>query len=384
MILSSDKLSAILASQPKYRQKQIETAWFDAALNSYDEITTLPAPLREQLKNIPWLSLTVQTLLTGKLDNTRKILFKLADGNYIETVLMGRKNLKKQEPDLSSEALVNGDRYTICISSQAGCPMRCAFCATGKSGFRRNLTAEEIVDQYRFCQRTLAAEGLPAGRQGARVNNIVLMGQGEPLVNYENVKHALNTILKYSDVGATKITLSTVGYMPAMEKMLIDKDFPPVRFALSLHSAIEETRKKIIPTHKKGFLEWLVQWGNDYHKKFGNRTHFIGFEYIMLSGVNDDEKHLQALVKLCKRLPLVRVNLIPYNTTTDKTTIDEINKLEEQMGSNYRIFERTPHTLIEHWHKTLMDAGFTSTIRYSQGQDIMAACGQLQNAAQTK
>ncbi len=393
-------IESILANEPAFRIKQIEKAWFDVSLNSYDEITTLPKELREKLKDIPWLSLEVHTELKSKMDNTRKYLFKLGDGNLIEMVLMGRMSLRAPKgrgnpPDLiedvdeeiaSSVAATllsrndtsaigrdtSGDRYTICISSQAGCPMRCAFCATSKSGFKRNLTAEEIIDQYRFAQRLLAKEN-------NRVNNIVLMGQGEPLVNYENVKKAINTILKNSDIGSTKITLSTVGYVPAMEKMITDTDFPPVRFALSLHSAIEESRKKIIPTHKPGFLEWLVKWGNAYHEKFGNRTHFIGFEYIMLSGVNDDEAHLKALIKLCKRFPIVRVNLIPYNTTNDAGEVDEINKLEEQMGSNYRIFTRTPHELIEHWHESLMDAGITSTIRYSQGQDIAAACGQLRN-----
>lgn len=362
----SAQLTKILADQPAYRLKQIEKARFDVSLNSYDEISTLPLELREKLKNFPWLTVESHTELKSKVDNTRKYLFKLADGNLIEMVLMGRKNLKE---GATEDSLA---RYTICISSQAGCPMRCAFCATGKSGFKRNLTAEEIIDQYRFAQRILAKEN-------NRVANIVLMGQGEPLVNYDNVKRALNTILANSDVGPTKITLSTVGYIPAMDKMITDTDFPPVRFALSLHSAIEESRKKIIPTHKPGFLEWLVKWGNSYHEKFGNRTHFIGFEYIMLSGVNDDEEHLRALIKLCKRFPIIRVNLIPYNSTNDAGTVDEINKLEEQMGSNYRIFTRTPHELIEHWHDSLMNAGITSTIRYSQGQDIAAACGQLRN-----
>ncbi len=379
-MLKKSLLNELLKDQPAYRLKQIEKARFDVTINSFDQITTLPAALREELKNEPWLSVVVKTDLTSKLDNTRKILFELADGNYIETVIMGRRSRKQLPDKLSSRPSDNdesdskfiGDRYTICISSQAGCPMRCAFCATGKSGFKRNLTVEEIVDQYRFCQRELA-------KIGSRVNNIVLMGQGEPLVNYENVKQALNAILTYSDLGSTKITLSTVGFVPSMEKMITDIDFPPVRFAFSLHSAIEESRKKIIPSNKAGFLEWLVKWGNAYHQKFGNRTHFIGFEYIMLSGINDDEKHLQALIKYCKRFPIVRVNLIPYNSTSDAGTVEEINKLEEQMGSNYRVFTRTPHELIEHWHKGLMDAGITSTIRYSQGQDIAAACGQLRN-----
>lgn len=210
------------------------------------------------------------------------------------------------------------------------------------------------------------------------------MGQGEPLLNYDNVKRALNILLQNTDLGETKITVSTAGVPHAMEKLLTDEDFPPVRWALSLHSAIEESRKQIMPSHKKGFLEWLVDWAKKYHERFPSRSHFIGFEYIMLSGVNDDEKHLQALVKLCKKMPYFRINLIPYNRTTDEAQPhDEIvvPPPPKPEDNGFRLFDRTPPELIDHWHTTLMNAGFTSTVRYSQGQDIAAACGQLRNKA---
>lgn len=378
----SPELKAILSGEPAYRQAQIERAWFDVSINGYDEITTLPKELREKLKHFPWLTVEVATALTSKMDNTRKFLFRLHDGNLIEMVVMGRVSLRA--PKGRGNPLVDNEiassptasrndsdiRYTICVSSQAGCPMRCVFCATGKAGFKRQLSAEEIIDQYRFAERLLAPEG-------ARVANIVMMGQGEPLLNYENVKRALNVLLKNTDLGETKITVSTAGVPAVMEKLLTDEDFPPVRWALSLHSAIEETRKQIMPSHKKDFLEWLVKWATEYHKRFPSRTHFIGFEYIMLSGVNDDEKHLQALIKLCKKIPYFRVNLIPYNKTTDETQPHQ----EEIDTSGFRVFDRTPPELIEHWHESLMAAGFTSTVRYSQGQDIAAACGQLRNKA---
>lgn len=384
-------LIKILAGQPAFRTKQIEKAWFDVNLNSYDEITTLPIEMRKKLANLPWLSLELNTDLKSKLDNTRKLLFKLHDGQFIETVLMGRASLRGARNERRGNLAVNNGiassslrkletprndsdvRYTICVSSQVGCPMKCAFCATGKAGFKRNLSAEEIVDQYRFCQRLL-------GKENARVANIVMMGQGEPLLNYDNVKLAVKIILANSDLGPTKITISTAGVPAVMEKLLTDDDFPAVRWALSLHSAIEETRKKIMPSNKAGFLDWLVKWAGDYHKKLGTKTHFIGLEYIMLSGVNDDEKHLKALIKLGRRMPYVRINLIPYNTTDDSSSVAETNAREEKAVSNYRVYTRTPHEQIEHWHEELMKAGFTSTIRYSQGQDIFAACGQLRNA----
>ncbi len=363
---SDQRLATILKNLPAFRTKQVHTAWFDTSLSSYSDISTLPLELREELKDIPWLAVDVHTMLKSDLDNTRKALLKLADGQYVELVIMGRPT-KKQEAHLKrvgeSDELAP-DRYTICVSCQAGCPMKCAFCATGKQGFKRNLSAQEIVDQYRLAQRMLTPEG-------ARVANIVFMGQGEPLLNYDNVKEAINILLKNTDLGPTKITVSTAGVVPSMKRMLTDPDFPAVRWALSLHSAIEESRKFIMPSHAPGFLDFLVQWGNEYHERFGTRTHFLGLEYIMLGGVNDDDRHLAALIDLGKKLPYIRINLIPYNSISDA----EVNNID--------VFARTPSERIEHWRDTLMKEDFTVTVRYSQGQDIAAACGQLRNKVST-
>jgi 23S rRNA (adenine2503-C2)-methyltransferase len=238
--------------------------------------------------------------------------------------------------------------------------MKCAFCATGKQGFKRNSSVQEIVDQYRLSQSILTPEK-------ARVANIVFMGQGEPLLNYDNVKNAINVLLKNTDLGPTKITVSTAGVVPSMERVLTDPDFPLVRWAISLHSALEESRRHIMPSHQTGFLDFLVRWSNDYHEKFGTKTHFIGLEYIMLGGVNDDDRHLKALIQLAQRMPYIRINLIPYNAISDA----EVNNID--------VFSRTPSERIEQWRDTLMRSGFTVTIRYSQGQDIAAACGQLRN-----
>lgn len=357
------KLYTILKPEPAFRLKQIHKAWFDVSLNSYGQITTLPQELRNKLKAIPWLCLKDKLILSSKIDNTKKILFELDDGNLIETVVMGRNNKKINASDDSA------DRYTICISSQAGCAMNCIFCATGRAGFKRNLTTEEIVDQIRFCQILLA-------KQNAKIKNIVVMGQGEPLLNYDNVKQALKIILDNTNIGPTKITVSTCGVKKAMEQLLVDANFPPVRWAISLHSAIEETRTKIMPAQAKGFLDFLIKWAGEYHRKFGTKTHFVGLEYIMLNGVNDDDKHLKALIKLAKKLPHVRVNLIPFNSGVKQTK----SPLEGGRGmlANNSLTRASQNT-IEHFHQSLMQAGFTSTIRYSQGQDIFAACGQLSN-----
>lgn len=329
-------LAQILQSEPAYRLKQIYQAWFDPKIKSYGEITTLSKDLRAKLADEPWLGVSVKAMQESVADDTKKALLQFADGECVETVLMGRIGKKLNNDDR---------RYTICISTQAGCPMNCAFCATGKGGFRRNLTAEEIVDQVRFWM------------QDNKIDNIVLMGQGEPLLNYDNVKSALNIILDNTDIGPSKITLSTCGVPAGMEKMIADKNFPQVRFALSLHSAIDETRKKIMPSHQPGFFDFLIDWSRKYHEAIPSRTHFIGLEYTLLAGINDDAKHLKALIKLASKLGRVRINLIPYNDTG--------------------IFRGSSSDTVHQWHTKLMESGFTSTVRRSQGQDISAACGQL-------
>lgn len=330
-------------------------AWFDVNTDSYEKITTLPKDLREKLKDKPWLSVRVHAMHESKKDNTKKVLIKLADDRLVEAVLMGRKNLKVEG---------GRDRYTICISSQVGCGMKCGFCATGKAGFSRNLTPEEIVDQFRFWQIFLAQKNL------SEIDNMVIMGQGEPLLNYDNIKTALNLILKYTNIGQKQITLSTCGIPAMMDKLAVDKDFPQVRFALSLHSAIEETRAAIMPSHQPGFLDYLVGWAKKYHQMHPSRAHFISLEYIMLGGVNDGAKDLKALMTLARKLGKIKINLIPYNNISTVSLPSDFNE--------------SPPENIAHWHETLMNTGFTSTIRYSQGQDIAAACGQLRNLAENR
>jgi len=342
----SELLEKILLTEPAYRRKQIYAAWFDKKTKNYNEISTLPIGLKEKLRDIPWLTVKPTNQQESKAERTVKVLLELEDGNTIESVLMGRINKKIDRKDES--------RNTICISTQVGCGMNCVFCATGIMGFKRNLTTQEIVDQYRFWQNYLNEE-----KQG-EIDNVVLMGQGEPLLNYDNVKNALNILLAHTSLGPRQITLSTVGVKTGMEKILIDKNFPPVRFALSLHSAIDATRKKMIPSHPSDFFTWLPNWANNFHKKFPGRSHFIGIEYTLIRGQNDDNKHLKALIKLASQLGRVRINLIPCNSANPK-------------------FDGTEKIILENWQKSLMANGFTCTIRRSQGQDIAAACGQLAN-----
>ncbi|PIT88120.1 MAG: hypothetical protein COU29_03860 [Candidatus Magasanikbacteria bacterium CG10_big_fil_rev_8_21_14_0_10_36_32] len=341
----TESLEKILAGEKKYRLKQIEAAKFDPRINNFSEISTLSKELREKLKSVPWLSVKLAVLQESRIDNTKKAILELSDGMVAETVLMGRKMKKKIK---NAE-----ERYTICVSSQVGCAMGCSFCATGIGGFKRNLSAEEIIDQFRFWQRWLCVKN-------GKIDNVVFMGQGEPLLNYDEVKQAIIILLKNTEIGPTKITLSTAGIMSSMEKILTDIDFPPVRVAISLHSAVNETRKKIMPSHQNNFFEFLPIWAKKYHEKFSSRTHFLGLEYLLLDSINDDEKHLKVFIKLASKVGRVRINLIPYNA----------------VGGSLR---GSKEEVIKHWHNILMKSGFTTTIRHSQGADIDAACGQLAN-----
>ncbi len=341
-------LEEIIKSEPTYRLDQIYLGWFDKNIHNFSDITTLSKKLREQLIDEPWMTVKEKVLQTSEIDGTRKALLEFADGKVVESVLMPRVS-KKQIP---------GDRprFTICVSSQVGCPMGCTFCATGKLGFTRNLTYREIIDQMRYWQQILWE------KDEGEIDNIVFMGQGEPLLNYENVKLTLKILVKYAKIGQRKITLSTVGVPESMNKMVTEKDFPAVRFALSLHSALPQSRLAIIPSNRPGFLDFLVEWTKKYHTAFPSRTHFIGLEYIMLKDVNDDSNHLKALIKLALKLGSIRVNLIPYNASSCND-----------------FFEGTDFATIQAWQQKMNDHDVTCTIRRSQGLDINAACGQLAN-----
>lgn len=341
-----EDLLKILERESKYRVKQIQKAWFDPNIRSYSDITTLPKALRDKLAVLPWLSIKPKAILKSKIDATEKVLLELSDGLCIESVLMSREDKKKENGTL---------RRTVCVSSQAGCAMGCSFCATGKQGFRRNLTIEEIIDQYRFWQYHLA-------KINERVGNMVFMGQGEPLLNYDAVKTAVNIILENTELAQSKITISTVGIESSMEKILTNKDFPPVRIAISLHSAILESRARIVPSSQKNFLEFLVKWSEKYHKLLGSRSHYLSLEYVMLLGENDDEAHLEALINFAKKMGRVKINLIPWNIVPF-TTPKQLKSSSEQT--------------IKLWQEKIMDSGLICTIRYSQGTDIAAACGQL-------
>ncbi len=334
----SDKimLQEILKNEPAFRLKQIKESMFDAKCKGWQDITALPKNLRAELENkIPWLSVEEKNKRESKQDGTLKSLLKLKDGFCIETVAMPNTR----------------DAWTLCLSSQAGCPVGCAFCATGKMGFKRNLEREEIIDQYRYWMY-----------QGLKITNIVLMGMGEPFLNYENVRDAFSDILQYSGVGANHIVISTVGIMDKLNYLLEDKLWPNVRIAISLHSAISETRKKLVPCHPDNFYQDLITWANEYARKLGARNRYLSFEYVMLKGINDSEKELNALIDFLQGIGDCKVNLLVFN---------------DSLPAKGKLFSPAAKENILYFQNEIQNAGFVCTIRKSFGVDIQGACGQL-------
>lgn len=341
MILLSRKeqFVTLYPDAPAFRLRQCEEALFDVSKKSFLTVSNLPVSMRTSLDaHIPWMSLTSAHLLESVKKDTYKSIVELYDGKRVETVLM--QNAR--------------DQWTVCVSSQVGCAMACTFCATGTMGFTRNLLADEIVDQVRFWRMFLAERPhLPA-----RISNVVFMGMGEPLANYDNVKEAIKQLLLYTDIGPTHITVSTVGLLPMLRKILQDTEWPAVRLAVSLHSAKNDTRKSMMPSSFDGFLEQLVAWTEAYFEKNESRRRHLTFEYVMLSKINDTEAHAKALIAFARRVGKVRINLIPYNFT----------------GSVYR--DSLPADFAR-FQKQLADASVTVTRRRTMGDDIAAACGQL-------
>lgn len=355
-----EKFKSLFPSAPGFRLKQMEEALFSPAFSSFADVSNMPLAMREMLvREIPWLSVKeVQVFESAKKD-TFKAVVEVEDipqpgkiggeAKRVETVLM--KNARGQ--------------WTVCVSSQIGCAMACTFCATGTMGLTRNLTADEIVDQVRFWHifikkyATLSpSKGGSVFTEESRISNVVFMGMGEPLANYDNVKEALRLLLIYTDIGMTRITVSTVGLLPMLKKLLNDPAWPAVRLAVSLHSADSDTRKQMMPSSYDGFLDGLAKWTEEYFQKFESRRRHLTFEYVMLSKVNDTDKHAEALIQFARRVGKVRINLIPYNFT----------------GSVYR--DSLPGDFAR-FQEQLEQAGVVVTRRRTMGDDIAAACGQL-------
>ncbi len=324
-----NKLNEILKDEPSYRLKQIKRSLFIDLINDWQQATTLSKELREKLsQNLP-ISIEGESLVSGD-KKTIKSLITLEDGQKIETVLMRHKD----------------KRNTVCLSSQIGCSLACEFCATGKLGFKRNLTSSEIVMQLLFFARLLSKEG-------ERVTNAVFMGMGEPFLNYDNVLEAIRIINDKDglNIGARRISISTAGIIEGIERLTKEK--LQINLAISLHAASDDLRSKLMPINKKYPINKVLSAVKDYTKKTRRR---VMFEYIMINGINDKEKDANALAKIMRN-EFYFVNLISYNPTG--------------------IFKPSSGMKIKRFKELLETKSISVTQRYRFGDNIDAACGQL-------
>lgn len=326
--------------QPAYRGRQLFQWLFGKGATTFAEMTNLPKAFRATLEEVAQIESIACTQLQTATDQTAKGLFQLSSGRHIESVLI---------PDIEP----NGDarRLTVCVSSQVGCAMGCTFCATGLMGFQQNLTAGEIFDQVWF-MNTLALE-----RFGKPISNIVFMGMGEPLLNYDNVLRSIDLLTDAEGLGLSprRITVSTVGLARRIKQLADDN--PRVNLAVSLHAPTDAQRSAIMPVNRAAATDLTaLKEAIQYYTNTTGRL--VTYEYCMFTGVNDgvdDARHLAEVVGWAPS----KVNLIMYNPV-------------EGLG-----FSRTPEAQLHRFIKTLVAAGVTVTVRRSRGQDIDAACGQL-------
>ncbi len=328
--------------EPRFRADQIFRWIHMRGVNSFEEMTDLNKPLRTSLEAVARLGGLALEDVKRSQDGTRKLLFRTADGDRIESVLIPME-----------------DRITQCVSSQVGCKIGCDFCLTARMPLRRNLAASEIVDQVLWAQKVLAEEAGAGGDGPTRVANIVYMGMGEPLDNYDNVMRSLRILTDELgiQISPRRITVSTSGVVPKLQR-LAKEDLQP-QLAVSLNASHNVQRTALIPINKAWPIEELVKTLKAFPLATRRR---ITVEYVLLAGVNDTRDDAERVAKMLRGLRC-KVNLIPFNPWP---------------GSQYA--RPTPQA-VDGFGQVLLDHGYTVTVRYSKGDDIGAACGQLDGTA---
>ncbi len=333
-----------------FRAKQLQRWIHQFGADDFDGMTDLAKSLREKLKGRASMDMPAIVSDHVSTDGTRKWLLDVGNSNAVETVYIPEEN-----------------RGTLCVSSQAGCAVNCRFCSTGKQGFSRNLSTGEIIGQLRMAEFALrASKGGAAnatnGKADRVVTNVVMMGMGEPLLNYDAVVPAMRLMLDDNAYGLSRrrVTLSTSGVVPMMDRLGADL---PVALAVSLHAPNDPLRDMLVPLNKKYPLRELMAACQRY-LKVAPRD-FITFEYCMLDGVNDSEANAHELVALTRDVPC-KFNLIPFNPFPESG------------------LKRSSNDQIKRFAQVLMDAGVVTTVRKTRGDDIDAACGQLAGAVQDR
>lgn len=325
--------------EPEYRANQIFQWIHQKTVCTLDEMSNLPKSLRNKLNDLQSFDPPqVIKIRQSKLDDTVKYLLCLSDGNTIETVRMSYLSKGTR------------DRHTVCVSSQVGCSMGCLFCATGLSGWKRNLTTGEILAQVLLAQRELKRS-----YPNDNITNVVFMGMGEPLLNYDNVLKAIRLLNEPSglNIGMRKISLSTCGLVPKIYRLAEER--LAIVLAISLHAPTNELRNRLVPVNKKYPIETLLEACQYYIDTTGRR---ITFEYALIEGINDSIEHAKQLIGILGRIK-ANINLIPLNPV-DGTGL-----------------KRSSGSQIKRFLYVLQQAGIESTFREEKGSDIEAACGQL-------
>ena len=341
--LTREQLAAFFAEigEKGFRATQLLQWIYQQGVDDFEQMSNLSKKLRTQLSELAEVHVPEVVHEQVSADGTHKWALRLDSGNHIETVFIPEQN-----------------RGTLCVSSQVGCALACSFCSTAKQGFNRNLSVAEIMGQLWVANKALGRD--PKGERV--ISNIVLMGMGEPLLNFENVVSAMDIMMDDFSYGLSKrrITLSTAGVVPALYRL---KERSDVSLAVSLHATDDRLRDELVPINKKYPIKELLEACHHYVK--GGQRRKITFEYVMLDGVNDSEAHARALIKLLKNIPS-KVNLIPFNPFPNSP------------------YQRSSQKAIDRFRDLLMQANLLTVTRKTRGDDIDAACGQLAGKVQDK
>ena len=322
-----------------FRARQLQRWIHRAGESDFEQMTDLARSFRDKLSSAAAVIVPTVRLESRSEDGTRKWLIDVGNANAIETVY-----------------IPEADRGTLCVSTQAGCTLACDFCSTGRQGFNRNLTAGEIIGQLWIANRTLAREAdLQSAPEGRAVSNVVLMGMGEPLLNFDATVTALRLMIDDHGYGLSRrrVTVSTAGIVPLMDAL---REACPVALAVSLHAPNDALRSRLMPINRQYPLAELMAACLRYLERAPRD--FITFEYIMLDGVNDSDAHARELIDLLRAMPC-KVNLIPFNPFP------------------HAPYRRSPRETVRRFSEALNAAGIVTTTRKTRGDDIDAACGQL-------
>lgn len=327
----------ISIGEPSFRAKQVFKWIYGDMVDDFSEMSNLPKSLRSKLaEKFSIDTLCYSTSETSPSTRTKKYIFETVEGNKIESVVIPEKK-----------------RTTLCISTQVGCPLDCKFCATGLMGYKKNLTAGEIFDQFKLASRDY---------KESEITNIVYMGMGEPLLNFKETVKSLEIFSEEltTDISLKKITVSTAGIAPKIKEL--GETGLKVKLAFSLHSCFEDIRNKIMPINKKYSLKENIEALKSYAMKTKTR---ITFEYVMLNGINDRDEDIKALARLMSTIPS-KLNIIPFNSLEHMNPTGLAGKLRS-----------TPIERIQEFADKLREKNITVMLRNTQGDDISAACGQL-------